>query len=70
MKTKKNESPEFIPTMDDGDYGLIPVHINKTRNQDYFYSWSSDMKGWVRGDKIPDHLNRMYKSPLAKSSYK
>jgi hypothetical protein len=48
---------------------LIPVHINKMRDKSYFYDWSSDLKGWFRGDEIPEKLKRMYKTPLVKSNY-
>jgi hypothetical protein len=42
---------------------LIPVHINKARSGEYFYDWSSDIGDWVRGEKIPDALNKCYKTP-------
>ena len=48
---------------------LIMVHINKARSENYFWNWSSDMKDWIRWDKIPERLKRAYKTPLTKSNY-
>lgn len=49
---------------------LIPVHINKARDDEYFYGWSSDLKMWVRGERIPEDLRRGLNNPQTKSSYK
>lgn len=42
---------------------LIPVHINRARDEDYFWEWSSDIKKWVRANEIPENLKRAYKNP-------
>ena len=42
---------------------LIPVHINKARDETHFYNWSSDLKKWVKDKPIPEKLKRMYKNP-------
>lgn len=50
---------------------LLPVHINKCRCDTYYWNWSSDLQDWVRGEKIPEHLKRMYDAPpMTKSNYK
>jgi len=48
---------------------LIPVHINKARDNTHFYNWSSDLQKWVKGEKIPKHLNKIYNNPSIKSNY-
>lgn len=48
---------------------LIPVHINKCRDTTHFWDWSSDIGDWVRGEKIPEKLIRLYNTPLIKSNY-
>ena len=48
---------------------LIPVHINKCRCENYFWDWSSGIEDWVRGEKIPEQLNKMYRNPKEKSDY-
>lgn len=42
---------------------LKPVHINKCRDDTHYWDWSSDIGDWVRGKKIPQNLQRMYKYP-------
>lgn len=37
---------------------LIPVHINKARDDEYFWNWCSEIGNWVRGEKIPEHLKK------------
>lgn len=49
---------------------LIPVHINKCRDDEYFWDWSSDAGNWIRGEKIPENLKRMYKTPPKTNTYK
>jgi hypothetical protein len=49
---------------------LIPVHINKSRCENYFWHWSSDHKDWIRTEKISEELKKAYKNPMLKSSYK
>ena len=66
----KDMNPEFIKGNEREDINLIPVHINKARTNEYYYSWSSDMKGWVRTGKIPEDLKRLYNNPPTKSNYK
>lgn len=63
------KNPEFISDGEDTSM-LIQVHINKARNAEYFYGWSSNAKGWIREEKIPEHLNKMYNTPHVKSNYK
>ena len=53
--------PKII-TKEDG-VNLIPVHINKCRDETHFWDWKLHLNKWVRGKKIPEHLNRMYKNP-------
>ena len=48
---------------------LIPVHINKCRCTSYFWDWSTDLKDWVRGETIPEHLKRMYNQPVTRTTY-
>lgn len=62
------DNPDSITEYTIGE--LIPVHINKARNDEYFYNWSSDSRKYFRGDKIPEELKRAYKNPVAKSNYK
>lgn len=57
------------PTKMANDPELKPVHINKARTDKYYYSWSSDLKKWIRGPKIPEKMQRMYKQPPAQSNY-
>ena len=57
MKIKKD-----VVVKEDG-INLIPVHINKCRDDEYFWDWNSDLGKWVRGNKIPENLRRMYKNP-------
>lgn len=56
-------NPEFIPHLESDNYNLIMVHINKMRNNEYYYSWSSNAKGWYRGDKINEVTNKCYNNP-------
>ena len=49
---------------------LIPVHINKARDNEYFWNWSSDISKWVKGEAIPESLKRAYANPPAKSNYR
>lgn len=42
---------------------LIPVHINKCRDNTHYWNWSSDIGDWVRGKEIPENLKRMYEQP-------
>ena len=42
---------------------LIPVHINKCRDDQFYWDWSSDAGKWIRGNPIPENLKRMYKNP-------
>ena len=53
----------FIPSNTTRADSLIPVHINKSRDDTHFWDWSSDLKGWIRGNEIPEKLQRMYKNP-------
>lgn len=52
---QKEEAPEFIP----GDSNNERLHkitgINKAECNGYKYSWSTDMQGYVRGDKINNY---------------
>lgn len=55
---------ENLITKDEDFIGTpIAVHINRCRDDKYFYNWNSNMKGWVRMEEIPEKLNRMYKNP-------
>ena len=60
METQKDKPVYF-----EGNNGeaLIAVHINKCRDDEYFWNWSSDAGKWIRGGKIPENLKRMYKNP-------
>lgn len=42
---------------------LIPVHINKCRDNTHYWDWSSDIGDWVRGKEISEQMKRMYKIP-------
>lgn len=33
---------------------LIPVHINKCRDNTHYWDWSSDIGDWVRGKEISE----------------
>lgn len=48
---------------------LIPVHINKMRDETYFWDWNKTLGDWVRGEEIPELLKRAYKTPVSKSNY-
>lgn len=48
---------------------LIPVHINLMRCNSFFWNWSKENNDWIRGNKIPQNLKKMYKNPLLKSNY-
>jgi hypothetical protein len=66
MKTnesvEKDTNKEYFFRGNNGNK-LIPVHINKARDDEYFWDWSSDNKCWIKGEKIPENLKRMYKHP-------
>ena len=59
METQKNNNY----FKENNGENLIPVHINKARDDKFFYDWSSDAKKWIKGEKIPENLKRMYKQP-------
>ena len=65
----KNEHEKEVYFAGNNGEKLIPVHINKARDNEYFYNWSSDLGKWIQGDKIPENLQRMYNNPPSKSSY-
>ena len=44
--------------------GLIPVHIGYARCNDYFWKYDKDIHLWVRGEKIPELLNKAYNNPF------
>jgi hypothetical protein len=48
---------------------LIPVHINKMRDETHFWDWNSNIGDWVQGEEIPELLNKAYKTPITKSTY-
>jgi len=39
---------------------LIPVHINVARCSKYYWNYSEKLKSWVRGEEIPEKMNRLY----------
>lgn len=49
--------------------GLIPVHINFARDDNYFYEYDIESGKWVRGDEISEILKKCYKQPLPVSNY-
>jgi hypothetical protein len=59
-----DKNPNVILDAADSDITLIPVHINKARTSDYYYDWSSNIGGWVRGAEISERMKRMYKNPI------
>ena len=61
--------PKIITSDMDSDH-LIPVHLNATRDDKYFYGWSSDAKGWIRIKEIPESLKIAYEKPVPNSNYK
>lgn len=65
---KNTQENEYYFAGNNGEK-LIPVHINKARDDEYFYNWSSDHGMWIKGDKIPDNLKRAYSTPPSKSAY-
>jgi len=61
--------PKIITSNMESDH-LIPVHINKARDDKYFYGWSSDAKRWIRENQIPENLKMAYEKPAPNSNYK
>jgi hypothetical protein len=61
------ENPEIIKMTDKLAHTLIQVHINKARTKEYYYGWSSDLKGWERMGKVP---KGMYDNPAPRTTYK
>ncbi|MFP4047199.1 MAG: hypothetical protein ACLFT4_05505 [Bacteroidales bacterium] len=75
--TSKKETEELIENIvhpkiiNDGNANyLIPVHINRSRDDKYFYDWSFDNKEWIRGNKIPKNIKKAYKNPTPGNHYK
>ena len=68
--TEKDENKNILFQNQSRVTNLIPVHINKMRCDEYFWNWSSNLKDWVRGEKIPNHLKTAYKTPITKNIYK
>ena len=54
----------------EGIIGLIPVHINLARDDEYFYEFDNKKKEWVKLKPISEEMKRGYKYPLTKSKYK
>lgn len=48
---------------------LIPVFKNTCRCENYYWHWRKEKGDWVRGELIPEKINRMYNTPLPKSNY-
>jgi len=69
----KNTESGFIKFQDLKKQGrisnLIPVHINKMRDETHFWNWNSDIGDWIQGEEIPELLNKAYKTPITKSTY-
>lgn len=67
---ENTKEPELINVINAPYHELIAVHTGKARSSNYFYDYSSELEGWVRGEKISEKLKKAYKNPLIKSNYK
>ena len=70
MKTDRDFQKFQDWKKEDEKANLIPVHINKTRSQNFYWNWSKDKKDWVRGEEIPEAMKKAYQNPPTKSNYK
>ena len=70
MKQTENEFIKFQDLRKSGTAtNLIPVHINKMRDETHFWNWNSKVGDWVKGEKMSDVMINSLKNPLVKSNY-
>ena len=69
MKTDRDFKTFKEWRKEDEKANLIPVHINKTRSENFFWNWDSNLGDWRRGEELTEKYKRMNKTPLAYSNY-
>ena len=69
MKTDRDFKTFSEWRKEDKKASLIPVHINKTRSENFFWNWDSNLGDWIRGEELTEKYKRMHKTPLAYSNY-
>lgn len=62
-------NPDIIYNNDNEINSLIVEHIYIARYGDYYYNFDAKIKAWVKGDKIPEKLKRLYNTPLVIKQY-